>query len=283
MSEETRQARQAVPRSIFYTVVTNGILAYAMVICILFTMGSVEEAQQQSFPIIQICQQATGSLKAATAMVCGLLVISLSVTLASIASASRLTWAWARDGALPRWFAYVSTASHKPQATSKNTNKCYFDFVKIDRRHNVPVRAVWLPVFVVMCLACLNIADTAAFQAFVALGSIGLFVSYFIAIACMVHNRFQADRAPLGDWNMGPWGLSVNIFALVYTAWVTVWLAFPTYLPVTGENMNYASPIFAASTLFALGYWFLKGKNNWDGLNKDVVRLVVEKGELQLK
>lgn len=113
MSEETRQARQAVPRSIFYTVVTNGILAYAMVICILFTMGSVEEAQQQSFPIIQICQQATGSLKAATAMVCGLLVISLSVTLASIASASRLTWAWARDGALPRWFAYVSTASHK--------------------------------------------------------------------------------------------------------------------------------------------------------------------------
>lgn len=108
MSEETRQARQAVPRSIFYTVVTNGILAYAMVICILFTMGSVEEAQQQSFPIIQICQQATGSLKVATAMVCGLLVISLSVTLASIASASRLTWAWARDGALPRWFAYVS-------------------------------------------------------------------------------------------------------------------------------------------------------------------------------
>lgn len=111
MSEETRQARQAVPRSIFYTVVTNGILAYGMVICILFTMGSVEEAQQQSFPIIQICQQATGSLKAATAMVCGLLVISLSVTLASIASASRLTWAWARDGALPRWFAYVGSLS----------------------------------------------------------------------------------------------------------------------------------------------------------------------------
>ncbi|CAI7677715.1 unnamed protein product [Penicillium pancosmium] len=260
MSEETRQARQAVPRSIFYTVVTNGVLAYGMVICILFTMGSVEEAQSQSFPIIQICQQATGSLKAATAMVCGLLVISLSVNLASIASASRLTWAWARDGALPRWFAYI------------------------DRRHNVPIRAVWLPVVIVMCLACLNIADTAAFQAFVALGSIGLFVSYFIAIACMVHNRFQAqDRAPLGEWNMGIWGLPVNIFALVYTAWVTVWLAFPSYLPVTGENMNYASPIFGATTLFALGYWFVKGRRHWDGLNKDIVRLVVEKGELQLK
>lgn len=108
MSEEVRRAKQAVPRSIFYTVVTNGILAYAMVVCMLFTMGSMEEAQKSGFPIIEICRQATGSVKAATAMVSGLLVISLSVNLASIASVSRLTWAWARDGALPQWFAYVS-------------------------------------------------------------------------------------------------------------------------------------------------------------------------------
>ena len=107
MSEEVRRAKQAVPRSIFYTVVTNGVLAYAMVVCMLFTMGSVEEAQKSSFPIIEICRQATGSVKAATAMVSGLLVISLSVNLASIASVSRLTWAWARDGALPQWFAFV--------------------------------------------------------------------------------------------------------------------------------------------------------------------------------
>ncbi|GAB1218426.1 hypothetical protein ATERTT37_007680 [Aspergillus terreus] len=221
MSEETRRARQAVPRSMFYTVVVNGVLAYGIVICILFTMGSIEAAQSSSFPIIEICQQATGSVKAATAM--------------------------------------------------------------IDRRHNVPIRAVWLPVFVVMCLSCLNIANTAAFGAFVALGSIGLFVSYFLAIGCMVHNRFRSDAAPLGDWNMGKLGLPVNIFALIYTAWVTVWLAFPSYLPVTGENMNYAAPIFGASTLFALVYWFIKGRTRWPGLNEEVVRLVVEEGELRLK
>lgn len=136
MSEETRRARKAVPRSIFYTVVTNGILAYGMVICILFTMGPIENAQNSDFPIIEICTQATGSVRAATAMVCGLLVISLSVTLASIASASRLTWAWARDGALPKWFAYVSTVliffygihpnSHLriPRLTEDTTSPC---------------------------------------------------------------------------------------------------------------------------------------------------------------
>lgn len=134
-----------------------------------------------------------------------------------------------------------------------------------------------------MCLACLNIASFAAFGAFVALGSIGLFVSYFIAIGCMVHNRFCSDPAPPGEWNMGALGLPVNLFALVYTAWVTVWLAFPSYLPVTGENMNYAAPIFGASTLFALGYWFLRGRTRWGGLNEHAVRLVVEEGEMRLK
>lgn len=84
-------------------------------------------------------------------------------------------------------------------------------------------------------------------------------------------------------WNMGKLGLPVNIFALVYTAWITVWLAFPAYLPVTGQNMNYAAPIIGATTLFALAYWFLNGRTSWGGLNKEVIRRVVEKRELQLK
>ncbi|KAE8153503.1 amino acid permease [Aspergillus avenaceus] len=258
MSEEVRRARQAVPRAMFWTIATNGILAYAMVICIQFTMGSIDDALAANFPFIEICQQATGSVKAATAMVCGLLVVSLSVNLASIASVSRLTWAWARDGALPRWFAYI------------------------DRKHNVPIRAVWLPVFIVMILACLNIPSTAAFGAFTALSSISLFVSYIIAISCMVYNRLHGYHVPLGDWNMGRWGLAVNLFALVYTAYVTVFLSFPACRPVTGENMNYAVPIFAATTIFAFAYWFLGARSRWPGLNKQVLRLVVEGGELRL-
>ena len=108
MSEEVRKAKQAVPRTMFWTNVLNGFLAYAIIIVILYTMGPIEATLESSFPIIEICLQATGSAKAATAMVCGLLIISLSVNLASIASVSRLTWAWSRDGALPKWFSVVS-------------------------------------------------------------------------------------------------------------------------------------------------------------------------------
>lgn len=107
MSEEVRKAKHAVPRAMFWTIALNAVLAYAIIIVILYTMGPLDAALNSSFPIIEVCLQATGSAAAATAMVCGLLIISLSVNLASIASVSRLTWAWSRDGALPKWFSVV--------------------------------------------------------------------------------------------------------------------------------------------------------------------------------
>ncbi|KAI1914087.1 hypothetical protein LOZ12_002996 [Ophidiomyces ophidiicola] len=260
MSEEVRRAKKAMPRSIFWTVATNSVLAYAIIIVILFTMGPLDNALKSSFPIIEICRQATGSVKAATSMVCGLLIISLAVNLASIASTSRLTWAWSRDGALPSWFSHI------------------------DNKHCVPVRAVWLPIAIVMVLACLNVASITAFGAFIALSSLGLFTSYLIAIGCMVHARFfQKDTLQFGEWNMGKLGLPVNIFAIIYTLYVIIWLPFPSLLPVTGENMNYSLPIFTASTLFALLFWYLRAKKHWRGLNKEVIRLVVEGGELNFK
>ena len=108
MSEEVCKAKKAVPRTMFLTILLNGILAYAISIVILYTMGPLDAVVNSSFPILEVCQQATGSSAAATGMVCALLVVQFAATLATVASVSRLTWAWARDGALPAWFSVVS-------------------------------------------------------------------------------------------------------------------------------------------------------------------------------
>ena len=108
MSEEVRKSKHAVPRALFWSIALNGALAYAMVLTILFTMGSVEEALISSSPIIPILLDVTGSVATTTAMVSGLFVISFALNLASVASLSRLTWAWSRDGGLPQWLSYVS-------------------------------------------------------------------------------------------------------------------------------------------------------------------------------
>lgn len=258
MSEEVKRARQAVPRAMFWTIALNGVLAYAINMVILFCLGDLEAALSAPFPIIEICMQATGSLKAATAMVCGLLVISVAVTLGSIASASRLTWAWARDGGLPAWFSHIST------------------------RHRVPVRSIWLPIVIVMCLACLNIASFAAFEAFVSLATLALLSSYLIAISCMLRARLQ-NKVQYGGWTLGRLGVPLNIFALIYTAWIMIFACFPQYLPVTGAGMNYALPIFAFVLLVALGLWFGRAKQHWPGLNKEIIDVVLADADRNTK
>ena len=118
MSEEVRKAKHAVPRAIFWTIAINAVMGYAMVVVILFTMGSLDDVLNSTYPVMEILVNATGSVAGSTVMACGLLVISLSVNLASIASVSRLTWAWARDGGLPQYFAYVCTAFQSNYSSS---------------------------------------------------------------------------------------------------------------------------------------------------------------------
>ena len=250
MSEEVRAARHAVPRAMFWSIVMNGVLAFAMTIVFLFCLGNVDDVLESTYPLLSICVNATGSLVGGSAMVGGVLVTVIAVSLGSVASASRLTWAWARDGALPAYFSYIS------------------------EKHRVPVRSVWLPICIVMLLSLLNIGSSIAFSVIIALSTFGLYQSYLLAIGCMLYARSQGKLQD-GGWSLGRWGIPINIFAMVYTAYVMVFLVFPSFRPVDATTMNYALPINAFVLLLALGGWLIWGKNKWPGLNKEIVDIVV--------
>ncbi|EEU37109.1 uncharacterized protein NECHADRAFT_52275 [Fusarium vanettenii 77-13-4] len=88
MSEETRKAKSAVPRAMFWSIFMNGVLGFVMVNVLISAMGSVEDMLNEASPILAIIMAVTGSEKATTAMITGLFVISFSVNLANIASVS---------------------------------------------------------------------------------------------------------------------------------------------------------------------------------------------------
>lgn len=68
------------------------------------------------------------------------------------------------------------------------------------------------------------------------------------------------EPPPKGTWNLGRFGLPINIFALCYIIFTMVWLSFPTFKPVNKETMNYAAPIWIGVLTFALAdYFFLGG------------------------
>ena len=194
-------------------------------------------------------------------MVVGLLLVTICVVAASLASVSRITWAWARDGGLPSWFA------------------------KVDPRHRVPIRSLWLPIGIVSCLALFTVGNTATstvFAAFTALSSLGLYSSYIIAISCMLHARLtgRLGTGPDAVVRYGAWrlprgvGVPMNVVALVWTVYLTIWLPFPTTIPVTGTNMNYAGPIYGVVVMAAVMYWLAHGKGRWEGLDEKALGMV---------
>ena len=257
-SEEVRRARFAVPRAMFWSIVMNSVLAFAMVLIFLYCLGDLKAAMSAFYPLMGIGINATGNVSTASAMVGGFLATVVSVALGSVSSASQLTWAWARDGALPSYFAHINP------------------------KYRVPVRSVWLPIFIVALLSLLNLANYTAFSVIISLSTFGLYQSYFIAIACMLYGRLtgRLEKAP---WSLGRFGVPINIFGLLYSAWVGQFMVWPNYLPITAAYMNYALPINALVWIFAVGTWFGWAKRNWMGLNIELVNTVVADSDRNTK
>lgn len=142
---------------------------------------------------------------------------SISITVA----ASRCTWAFARDKAIPG-----------SQLWSR-----------VNKRLGVPVWALGLTTVVQMLLGLINLGSTSAFTAFVSVGVMALAVSYAIPIVVsLLHSRKEVNSA---RWNVGPVaGVVVNCVAVAWITFEVVLFSMPTVLPVTEVTMNYASVVF---------------------------------------
>lgn len=127
------------------------------------------------------------------------LIITLFCSISITVAASRCTWAFARDNAIP--FARL--------------------WAKIDDRHGSPIWALALTTFIQMLLGLINLGSSSAFLAFVSVGVISLAVSYGIPIAIsLIHKRKEVNSA---RWTMGMGlGLVVNWLAVAWIAFEVV-------------------------------------------------------------
>ncbi|KKK16917.1 amino acid permease [Aspergillus rambellii] len=231
MSEEVRNPARVIPRILIQTIAINGTLAFVFTLVLLFCIGDVSNVLHTStgFPIIAIFHQTTGSVRATTVMQLTITILGFVSNIAVVASVSRLTWAFARDGGLPY---------------SKF-------FAKVDGRYQIPFRAVCLVCFTAILLSLINIASTTALSAILALTTSSLFISYLIPIFMMTWKRLRKEPINFGPWTLGRWGLAINIYAIVFGLFTTTFVLFPTEIPVTATNMNYSGPVFLGLILHA--------------------------------
>lgn len=105
--------------------------------------------------------------------------------------------------------------------------------------------------------------STTAFGAIVALQAMTLCVSYVPPILFVMLRKLRGPPLPPSPFNLGRWGVPVNLFAVVYLIYVIIWMPFPVELPVTSKNFNYAGPLLGAVIIAALLDWFVSGRRRF--------------------
>ena len=104
MSEEVKDAPRNVARSMILSTVINGLLAFGMLLAVLFCAGNLDDAVDNApngYPFVAIFAVGVGSNEGATAMASIVLVLELCSAAGGLAAASRMMWSFARDRGLP--------------------------------------------------------------------------------------------------------------------------------------------------------------------------------------
>ncbi|KAL4865340.1 hypothetical protein BDV12DRAFT_211109 [Aspergillus spectabilis] len=245
MSEEVSNAARNVPLAITWGYLTNGLMAIILLIAYLFSIPSVEDALSDStgFPFLYVFKNAVS-----TAGVNGLTsIILIPVIFSNIffnASTSRQTFAFARDRGLPfaQWIS------------------------RVDPRRKIPVNAIALSCVISCLLSLINIGSSTAFHAIISLNVAALMYTYIISISCVVYRKiWHPDTLPPRRWDMGSWGLGVNIVGLAYSWFALFWSLWPGDRRVTVDNFNWSVVIFGGVAVVSLGMYGVKGRREYRG------------------
>jgi amino acid transporter len=272
ISEETHgastTAAKGVWRSIFYSAIFGWIVLLALTFAATDIKGINDQAAAGQYVSIAILNTAMSA-----AWVKLVLIIStvgqLFCGAACMTSASRMCYAFSRDGAIPGWRIWSKV----------NANR-------------VPANAV---IFMAVCAALITVpayfpSETAsgvflpvAFYAVVSVAVIGLYVAYVIPIFLRWR---MGDAFEVGPWNNGKKYRWMNPFAVVWVGIITIIFILPTVPAGVPWNdgfdwkfVNYA-PIVTGGVILAVGIWWqVSAKHTFTGPRHTVSELDAELGE----
>lgn len=130
---------------------------------------------------------------------------------------------------------------------------------------------------IVIGLLCLiNVGSTTALGAIISIGTAAIVISYTVPIILLIRKRLVHEPIPFGPWSLGRYGLAINLYGAFFGAFISIFSLFPTTVPVTAENMNYAGPVMLVLIFIAGLDWFVRGKKAFKGPLREMIEEEVE-------
>ncbi|KAJ6115686.1 hypothetical protein N7523_006103 [Penicillium sp. IBT 18751x] len=243
MSEETHDAAVRGPVAIKTAVLVSGAFGWMLTVCMCFCLTDFDEILNTptGLPAAQIFLNAGGKVGGTTMWAFAILVQFFTGCSAMLAD-TRMAYAFARDNALP-----------------------FSEFLsKINPYTQTPVNAVWFVVFFSAGLNCIAIGSTETATAIFSVTAPALDLSYVSVI--LAHQIYKRKVKFIeGPFTLGKWGTLINYVAVIWVLFISTILFFPSQLPVTPANMNYAICVAAFIGIFALFWWWVAAKGKYTG------------------
>ncbi|KAI9048048.1 hypothetical protein LZ554_007845 [Drepanopeziza brunnea f. sp. 'monogermtubi'] len=243
MCEEVQNPGREVPKAMVLSVAAAGLTGIIYLIPILFVLPDVPLllSVANGQPIGLIFKIATGSAGGGFALLFLILGILFFAGVGSLTAASRCTYAFARDGAIP--FSSL--------------------WKRVDKRFDIPLLGLVLSTAVDCILGCIYFGSTSAFNAFTGVATICLSVSYGIPILVSLLRGRRAVRN--SSFSLGKFGFFINAATICWIALAIVLFCMPTAIPVTGTSMNYASVVFTGFAMISVAWYIISGRRNFTG------------------
>ncbi|KAI0790989.1 amino acid permease [Abortiporus biennis] len=242
ISEEVKRAAYAdfiAPSAIFIAVIGTGLIGWLLNIVLVLCSGPLENLPGPSgSAVLEIMAMRIGKPGALFlwTFVC---LTAFFVSQTALQACSRTVYAFSRDNGLP--------------------DKGYFG--EVSSWTMTPLRAIWFTTFWSIVPGLLDLASPIAANAIFALTAMALDLSYIIPIFLRrVYQDHPDVKFKPGPFYMGDGllGWSANVLCILWTLFVCIIFSIPTVLPVTKENMNYAS-VITGGVIILSGVWYIAG------------------------
>lgn len=108
-------------------------------------------------------------------------------------------------------------------------------------------------------LSLIQLGSDTAFNVLVSLATLGIMSTYLISIGCVLLKRLRHEQLPPARWSLGRFGAIINLYAVLYSAFIVILCCFPLNLPVTAASAQWAPLIWMAVIILAAVLYFIHG------------------------
>ncbi|KAF2182795.1 amino acid permease-like protein [Zopfia rhizophila CBS 207.26] len=243
MCEEVQSPEREVPKAIVLSVAAAGVTGVIYLIPILFVLPDVKTLLEvaNGQPIGLLFKTVTGSAGGGFGLLFLILGILFFAGIGALTAASRCTYAFARDGAIPGSRLWK----------------------KVDKRFDIPLLALLLSTVVDCLLGLIYFGSSAAFNSFTGVATICLSTSYGMPIFISVLRKRKLVKN--STFSLGRFGYVINIAMILWVCLAVVLFCMPVSLPIEAASMNYASVVFAGFATISIVWYFVRGRKSFQG------------------